>query len=291
MSGRGLSFLAPAKVNLFLHVCGKRENGYHELDSLVVFADVGDRIFAEAAGDLSLEITGPMAGALQAEPDNLVLKAARAVQEAYGIEAGAKLVLEKHLPVAAGIGGGSADAAAALRAVCALWGLAENAAPLPDIALSLGADVPVCLNAHPAFMRGIGERVNTVLGLPDCWMVLVNPLRAVSTPEIFKTREATFTPLGAFDESFQGFEGFIAALSACHNDLFDAALALEPSIGEVLTVLEVQEGCRLARMSGSGATCFGLFQTEKQAVKACETLQKQHPNWWLAQGRIFSEKF
>lgn len=270
---------AAAKVNLTLHVTGQRQDGYHLLDSLVVFADVGDRVTAEPAGDLSLAITGPEAGGLQADASNLVLRAAAA----FGSAKGAQLTLHKHLPLASGIGGGSADAAAALRVLAALW-----AQPLPDAAavLALGADVPVCLAGRTCRMSGVGEVLATVPPVPTVWAVLVNPRVEVPTPAVFKALGRKENPLMPAIPAWQDAAALAAWLGTQRNDLQAPAMALAPRIGDVLAALGGQPGALIARMSGSGATCFALFATETEASAAAQALRVVNPRWWVAKARL-----
>lgn len=269
---------APAKINLALHVTGRRADGYHLLDSLVVFADAGDRIGAEPSDTLSLAITGPQAANLTVADDNLCLRAARAMG------ATAALVLEKHLPVASGIGGGSSDAAATLRLLARLTGK-----PLPDAAavLALGADVPVCLTPRPIRMSGIGETLTPLPHAPPpAWVVLVNPGQAVSTPQVFKamTRRdnAPLQPL----PKLHGTAELAAWVAMQRNDLEAPAIEILPTIATVKSALTAQPGCHLARMSGSGATCFGLFADPLSAHAAATALRQAQPGWWVADAAI-----
>jgi 4-diphosphocytidyl-2-C-methyl-D-erythritol kinase len=269
---------AHAKVNLYLHVTGRRPDGYHLLDSLAVFPAVADRLTATPAETLSLAVEGPFAAALAEEPDNLVLRAARRLAEAHGIRAGARLVLHKALPIASGIGGGSADAAAALRLLARLWNV-----PIPDgLALALGADVPVCLAQRPARMQGVGEILAPAPRLPEFGIVLANPGLAVPTPAVFRHRAATgagFTPAATLPGAWPTAAAMAESLAATTNDLAEAAIALCPPIAEVLAALAALPGARLARMSGSGATCFALFDTAAEAAAAATRLA--HPAWWV----------
>jgi 4-diphosphocytidyl-2-C-methyl-D-erythritol kinase len=277
---------ARAKVNLFLHVVGKRADGYHLLDSLAVFPAVGDELRAAPDADLSLCLSGRFGAALVAEPDNLVLRAARALAAACGVQAGARLVLEKNLPVASGIGGGSADAAAALRLLARLWNISPDAATLADIATRLGADVPVCLAQQPARMQGIGEILTPAPILPDCGMVLINPGVAVSTPSVFRARNAGFSAAPSLPPGWHDAAAMARDLAATVNDLEPPAMALCPEIGTVLAALRAQPECLLARMSGSGATCFALFATADLARQAAGDLA--HPGWWVWGGALTS---
>ncbi len=262
---------APAKINLFLRVTGCRPNGYHELDSLVVFAGVHDRIWASPADGLSLSVSGPFNAAL-ADADNLVLRAARAL--AGAAPARAALSLEKNLPVASGIGGGSADAAAALRALAALWGVAVPA----GLAVGLGADVPVCLQPIPRRMRGIGEVLEPAPALPPFGMALVNPGVAVSTADVFRARAGGFSPPAALPAAWDNAALLARDVAALGNDLQAPAVALCPPIGDVLAGLAATRGCLAAQMSGSGATCFGLYQTPSEAAAAAAACAR--PGWW-----------
>ncbi len=269
----------PAKVNLYLRVVGRRPDGYHLLDSLAVFAGIGDRLSVAPADDLSLTLTGPFGAALAAEPDNLVLRAGRALASEAGIPPRARLTLEKHLPVASGIGGGSADAAAALRLLCRFWNLAPPAADLARIATALGADVPVCLAGRPARMGGIGEVLDPAPGLPPYGMLLVNPGASLSTVAVFRARSGGFSPPAALPARWLTVADMAASLAGTGNDLEPPAIALRPAIAEVLATIAAVPGCRLARMSGSGATCFGLFDDGAAAERAARRLAR--PGWWV----------
>jgi len=271
-----LTETAPAKVNLYLHVVGRRDDGYHLLDSLAVFPGAADRLHATPADRLSLQVGGPCGAGLEAEsnggPENLVLRAARALGPG-----GARLVLDKRLPVASGIGGGSADAAAALRLLTRLWSLDADPARLQTIALGLGADVSVCLASRPARMSGIGEVLRPAPALPSCGIVLVNPGAAVSTPAVFRARVGGFSTPPALPNAWPSAAAMSADLARLHNDLEPPALALCPVIGDVLAWLRAQPGCLLARMSGSGATCYALLPT----AAAAEAIAGRVPApWW-----------
>ncbi|KZD12854.1 4-diphosphocytidyl-2C-methyl-D-erythritol kinase [Oceanibaculum pacificum] len=275
---------APAKLNLFLHVTGRRADGYHLLDSLVAFAGQGDHIEAAPSDQLSLKIDGPFAAALSAEPDNLVLRAARLLAEAAGRPAQAALRLTKTLPVASGIGGGSADAAAALHALMNLWKIALPEDVLAALALQLGADVPVCLLGRSARLSGVGETLEPV-ALPALPLVLVNPGQPLSTPAVFKARQG---PFGAPAPEAIPTDptALVSFLAAQRNDLASAAIALLPAISDVLDLLQRQPGCLLARMSGSGPTCFALMQTEDAATEAAHTIGRERPGWWAVATRL-----
>lgn len=286
---RTLRDTAPAKINLYLHITGRRTDGYHLLDSLVAFADISDLVYARPAPDLSLRLSGPTAAGVTAQDDNLVLRAARTLAAWAERPAGAALVLEKHLPVAAGIGGGSADAAATLRLLCRLWGLTPPTGVLAKLALGLGADVPVCLAGQPAHMAGIGADLSPCPALPPLWVVLVNPGIALSTPAVFAARPAgRFRPPAPLTDMPATPAALIAALAQRHNDLEAPARRLVPAIDRCLAGLRAQPGCGLARLSGSGATCFGLFDTAAAARTAVAALAQ--PGWWVRAGRLLGSE-
>lgn len=270
-----------AKVNLFLHVTGKRPDGYHLLDSLVVFAGIGDTVEAAPQQGLSLTIDGPTAPSLDdAEGDNIVLKAARALAARCGVEANAHITLTKRLPVAAGIGGGSADAAATLRALIALWQVSPAADTLHQLALSLGADVPVCLRGVPTRMFGIGERLEAAPALPPAWLVLVNPRIGLSTPAVFKARQGCFRDALPLTAAPADAAQLAAELRRRDNDLSAAAQSLVPEITQALDLLNNTRNCLLARMSGSGATCFGLYADQNSTEHAAAQILAHRPAWW-----------
>jgi 4-diphosphocytidyl-2-C-methyl-D-erythritol kinase len=277
---------APAKINLYLHVTGVRAEGeekagFHTLDSLVVFASVQDVVSAEPGDGLSLSADGPFADKVPLDDGNLVLRAARALRDLAGTDRGAALHLTKRLPAAAGIGGGSADAAAALRALCRLWEIAPDPAALSRLALDLGADVPVCLAGKAAFMAGVGELLAPAPRLPEAWFVLVNPGVAVATPDVFRARAGGFSGDGRFAYAPRDARELAALMGARRNDLEEAARSVAPVIGDVLAALAAQPGCLLARLSGSGATAFGLFATAEASSQAALALAGAHPDWWV----------
>jgi 4-diphosphocytidyl-2-C-methyl-D-erythritol kinase len=284
-----LSLAAPAKINLYLHVTGRRSDGYHELDSLIAFAGVGDTVAVAPSGRLTLSVDGPFAESLPTGSDNIVLRAARALAEAAGIEATAAITLTKRLPVASGIGGGSADAAAALRALAALWSLDLDWETLRDLALALGADVPVCLAGESTVIAGIGERLAPAPPLPPAWLVLANPGEAVSTPAVFAARTGPFSAPDPVDRAPADAGELAALLKERRNDLTAAARSLTPVIGEVLAALEAEPGALLARMSGSGATCFALFAGEAEAYAAAARLRTAHGPWWVAAAPLLGD--
>jgi len=267
-----LTDTAYVKVNLALHVRARRADGYHELESLFAFCADGDQLRGEAREDglLTLAIEGPFAEELSAGEDNLVMRAARALQAASGAMLGADLVLEKRLPIASGIGGGSADAAAALRLLVRLWGVRPMEIDFPSIAASLGADVPACLGSQTVFVSGIGERLETVdLDLAGMPILLVNPLEPCATAAVYRGWDGV--DRGPLDP---------AGWRQGRNDLAASATALVPEIDELLAVLRAQLPV-LARMSGSGATCFALFASDAERDAAAHRIADDHPGWWM----------
>lgn len=279
-SAGAFSLLAPAKINLTLRVTGRRPNGYHELESLIVFAEVGDRLHFAPCDDVTLELRGPFANALTDPADNLILRAAARLAERSNASLGAAIVLEKALPVASGIGGGSADAAAALLGLNQLWRSGVDREELAEIALSLGADVPVCLAGTAAWVTGIGEGIEPLPDLPSMPAVLVNPGRPLSTAAVFNARQGPLSPATQCP-TVTDRDRLIGWLRNGGNDLEAPARALEPEIGRVLEALAACPGCRLARMSGSGATCFGLFDAPEEAHTAARVIAGAEPGWWV----------
>ena len=259
---------------------GRRPDGYHLLDSLVCFTELGDELHLSPAAVLSLEIDGPFAPAL-GSTDNLTVRAARLLDA----ERGAALHLVKNLPVAAGIGGGSADAAAALVGLSRLWDLA---ATTPAQSVALGADLPVGLAEGPSFVGGIGEELVPAPALPRAYLLLVNPRRPLPTIDVFRRYRRSFSEPGRFGAAPADARALAALLADRRNDLMDAALELLPEIAEILAALGNAPGCLLARMSGSGATCFGLFESPRAGAAAAATLQVGAPHWWVRATAIAS---
>ncbi|NQV48412.1 MAG: 4-(cytidine 5'-diphospho)-2-C-methyl-D-erythritol kinase, partial [Rhodospirillaceae bacterium] len=262
------------------------EGGYHLLDSLVAFAGIHDTLTASAADKLSLAMDGPFAGDLTGGGDNLVLKAASALAGAAGVTAGAELRLTKRLPVSSGIGGGSADAAATLIALAGLWDVHLPDAQMAELALGLGADVPVCLGGRAAFMGGIGEDLTPAPALPSATLVLVNPGVALATNAVFGARTGDFGKPAGFDSAPRDAAELAAILAERDNQLTAAAVSLAPVIGDVLAALSATDGALLSRMSGSGATCFGLFAEPGQAAAAALALSAAHGDWWVKAGAL-----
>jgi len=282
-----LSDRAPAKVNLTLRVLGRRADGYHELESLVVFAGLADRVTLTPGEALGLDVGGPTAAAAGEVGDNLVLRAGRALAARIENLCVGRFALTKLLPVAAGLGGGSADAAAALRLLARLNGLSPTDPRLMEAARLTGADVPVCVDPRPRVMRGIGEKLSPALDLPALPAVLVNPGVPVPTKDVFaklglapgeRRADATEIPTAQLKRR----DTLISHLEARPNDLQVAAISIQPLIVDVLRAIAGQAGCLLSRMSGSGATCFGLFASEPAAVSAAQVLASSHPRWWVA---------
>ncbi len=274
---------APAKINLTLHVTGQRDDGYHLLDSLVMLTDVGDQVTVEKAAQTRLTVVGPMAAGVPSDRSNLVVRAA----DLLGVTA--KITLEKSLPAMAGIGGGSSDGAATIRALCALYDL-----PIPcaEALAALGADVPVCMEPELVRMRGIGDEIDHLDTPPDWPMILVNPRVSVSTPEVFSAMSVRDNPL--MTEPFpdwSDFDGTIFWLSEQRNDMQGAAIELQPVIGQVLAELSHTEGCALARMSGSGATCFAIYKTASERDAALEGLRHRNPDWWCVATQRVGARF
>jgi 4-diphosphocytidyl-2-C-methyl-D-erythritol kinase len=274
--------LARAKVNLWLNVVGRRADGYHLLDSLIAFTDLADEIEAAPSDRLALDVDGPLASTLAGEADNLVLKAARLLADRAGVAPRVALTLTKRIPVAAGLGGGSADAAATLRALIELWRVALPVEELFDLAARLGADVPMCFAGRAALASGVGERLATPPPLPPCAILLVNPGVALPTPDVFKARR------GAFSEpppvrSWTDLPSFASALAERGNDLTEAAVALRPVVADVLALLRKSDGALHVAMSGSGATCFALYESVKLAERAATRLPA---SWWHHAGKL-----
>jgi len=267
--------IARAKVNLHLHVLGRRRDGHHLIDSLAVFPELGDRIEVEAASGLSLSVDGPFADQLPSDGANLVLRAAEALSRLAGSGRGAAIRLEKALPVAGGIGGGSADAAATLRGLVRLWSVRPSAEALAGLALGLGADVPVCLGApRPALMGGVGEMLRPAPPLPEVWLALANPGVPIPTAEVFRRLDRRDgRPAEPPAEGFRDARALADWLARQSNMMEAAAEALAPAVGATRRALADTEGCLLARMSGSGSTCFGLYAEAAAALAAAEALR------------------
>jgi 4-diphosphocytidyl-2-C-methyl-D-erythritol kinase len=273
-----ISERAAAKINLFLHVGERRADGFHPLQSLVVFTAMSDVLDIESAFSLSLKVQGPFAKGLDGESDNLVLRAARALDSK-----GAALTLTKNLPVASGIGGGSADAAAALRGLNRFWNSEKEELGLREIAAGLGSDIPACVLSAPCFMEGRGEVLRPAQSMPRIAMLLVNPGVAVPTKDVFaalQTRSGADMTLP--EGRFQDTADLLRFLETTRNDLEEPARRIQPVIGETLSALAGLPGALLARMSGSGATCFAIFPDDDCCARAADALKQAQPNWWVA---------
>jgi 4-diphosphocytidyl-2-C-methyl-D-erythritol kinase len=271
---------APAKINLTLRVLGRRADGYHDIESLVAFAGVCDSLSFTPGPIAELAVRGPTAAMAGTVADNLVLKAARALAGRVGGITLGRFVLAKRLPVAAGLGGGSSDAAAALRLLARANRLARDDPRLMQAALATGADVPVCLDPRPRLMLGIGDVLSDPLRLPELRVILANPGVMLATKDVFASIKAFARPEAAL-LSAAADAAFLAALERAGNDLEEPAMRLAPKIGDVLAALRELPGCRVARMSGSGATCFGLFEQGACAVAGARKLRAAHPSWWV----------
>ncbi|MCC3303381.1 4-(cytidine 5'-diphospho)-2-C-methyl-D-erythritol kinase [Sneathiella sp. HT1-7] len=276
-----ITAFARSKVNLFLHVTGKRNDGYHLLESLVVFPEWGDRITVKKGKSITLEVTGPFSQLIGSTEENLAFKAAHLLKREGGSNEGARIVLEKNLPVAAGIGGGSADAAAVLKSLNVLWNIGFSNNRLGQIGLALGADVPVCLYGKPAMMSGIGEQISGLREFPKFNILLVNPGISASTGDVFSQLTISEKITSSDDFSGRTARELFIGLAAMRNDLEAPALEVAPVIDAVLSSIKEQKGCHLARMSGSGATCFGLFEEEEAAEMAARDILERHPDWWV----------
>jgi 4-diphosphocytidyl-2-C-methyl-D-erythritol kinase len=285
---------APAKINLTLHVTGQRDDGYHLLDSLVTFAPCCDTLVFQPGNTLSITVDGPEAAGVPADMNNLALKAAALVSQGQG----AAITLTKNLPAASGIGGGSADAAAAFRGMLyfnvAQGAYKESNWGMPDVPpetqaralLDIGADIPMCLASTPARVQGIGEKISP-FALPPLHALLVNPRVAVETPQVFKALASRQNaPMPDTLPGYPSAEQLMEWLINQRNDLEPPAIQVAPVIGDVLTALRATNGCQLARMSGSGATCFALYLDEDSAFEAGKEIEEVHPNWWIAGGTL-----
>lgn len=296
MASRNTTLFAPAKINLYLHVTGRREDGYHDLDSLAVFADIGDRLTIEpSTSGFHLAIEGPYAAAFSAQDrdsgpssSNLVTRAVWALARAAGRTPDLRITLIKNLPLAAGIGGGSADAAAALWGLMDLWKIPISTPFLPALMRSLGADVPACLRCAPVRIAGIGDILEHIPDLPEIPVVLVNPGKHCATPDVFRRFIGPMRGEMRLPDDLSTPESLIAFLRSCENDLTPAAIEIVPEIGACIAALAEQKNCLLSRMSGSGATVYGLFPGMEEAQRAAETLTLAYPRWWVRVGTINS---
>ncbi len=276
---------APAKINLALHVVGQRADNFHLLESLVTFTEIGDRITVRPANELTLKIVGQFSAKLSADKSNLVLRAAHALQHMLqrdGLKVlGASILLEKNLPIASGIGGGSADAAATLLALAELWDVAVEPEKMKRLAAHLSADIPMCLLSKPLIAKGVGDEISPV-SLPILPLVLVNSGIEISTPTIFSSLADKSNPGLPDLPKFENCQDVVHFLEHTRNDLQNPAIAHTPEISSVIDVLMAEKGCLLASMSGSGATCFGIFADQASAEHAALNISKLHTDWWIS---------
>tara|TARA_R110002072_G_scaffold5447_1_gene35037 strand:+ start:88 stop:987 length:900 start_codon:yes stop_codon:yes gene_type:complete len=291
MSQKVITVFAPAKINMFLHLTGRLANGYHTLDSLVCFADIGDIIEIEAAHNFSFHIKGPFAHKFKEnestsfiDGDNLVVRAARALAQITDMPLNVKITLTKNLPLASGIGGGSSDAAATLWGLQEIWSLSHDADYLLPLMTKLGADVPVCFSCSPQIMRGIGDKITAAPPMPEIPMILVNPMVSCNTQDVFLHHNGKYRKDKNIPQDVSSQDKLINALKTYDNDLTTPAIQCTASIKNVIYALEATDQCRIARMSGSGATCFGLYDTNEQAKQAEESIKSENPDWWVKTG-------
>ena len=271
---------APARINLYLHITGRRIDGYHEMDSLVAFSELGDTLSVRSASGLTLALEGPVGESLGAQKHNSVLKAAYLLADAANVRCDAAITLTKRLPLSSGLGGSSTDAAATLKALSTLWGIGDGAVDLIEIAMQLGVDVPVCLANGPVFVGGTGDQVELAPVLPSAGLLLVNPGVVLAASSVYGARRGGFSPPARFDKPPKDIGELVLLLEERENDLMAAATRLCPVIGDVLSEIGAVSGCRFARMTGIGATCFGLFDDVELAEKAASALTRD--GWWVA---------
>ncbi|MBI1300901.1 MAG: 4-(cytidine 5'-diphospho)-2-C-methyl-D-erythritol kinase [Alphaproteobacteria bacterium] len=288
-----LTVFAPAKVNLFLHITGKRIDGFHTLESLIAFADIGEKISIEPHSHFEFSVCGPYVDRLEKEhrqnhldSQNLVVKAARALSQVTDQPLNCRIKLEKSLPIASGLGGGSSDAAATIWGLQRFLGLSQDTEYLIPLMTKLGADIPVCYFARSAFVSGIGDKIEPCYNLPEMPIVLVNPNISCSTKNVFLQRQGSFKKEISKYPNLNSFENLFSFLSKTQNDLYNAAVETVPEIANVMFALETQTTCLFHRMSGSGATCFGLFETAELAKKAANEIQNENPDWWVQDGML-----
>lgn len=285
-----LTVNAPAKINLYLHITGKRSNGYHLLDSLCVFTDIADRITLKSADDLSLTITGPFAHTIAHENPctNLAWRAAQGLSEASGRHPGVAITLEKNIPPGAGLGGGSSDAAATVKGLEQLWNTRLTDDAREHLLQSLGSDVSACYEAVPLVMRGVGDIILPAPGLPDLPLVVVYPDKPSSTPAAYKNYTGPFSAEVALPSSFKDVREAAAFIGRQKNDLRAPAIMNVPEIESALDSLSAQDGILLPQMSGSGSACFGIFETAAHAERAATAISSSYPRWWVRHGGLSS---
>jgi 4-diphosphocytidyl-2-C-methyl-D-erythritol kinase len=284
----GLNLTAPAKINLSLHITGKRDDEYHLLESLVVFSHFGDELTVSEDDRIHLEIVGNFSQSLlkENEADNLAMRAAFALRHYARIQKGAHIALHKRIPVGAGLGGGSADAAATLRALRRLWKIDCGDDILQQIAATLGSDVPVCVGSETSWMCGVGEKLSSChLGFAP-GIVLVNPRISLPTKDVFAAYMADYSHPGAMPSHIYDMQALMGYMMASHNALQQPAITIQPVIAEILASIASSPSCRISRMSGSGATCFGLYDNEAMAIEAANHIRKEHSGWWVMASHI-----
>ena len=286
-----LQVFAPAKVNLFLHLIRKKQDGYHDLQSLVSFADIGDYIDIEPADDFSFNVTGPFAQKFNAqeqnaqlESSNLVVRAARALSQTVNKSLKVKITLTKSLPLAAGLGGGSSDAAATLWGLQNYWNLDPNPPYLMPLMIKLGADVPVCYRCQPTLVEGIGDRLTQAPDFNEIPILLINPMVSCPTAQTFMHHNGIYKDKISLPDHFPSVFDLVTFLQSTDNDLYASASSLIPEIGNVINALDTQGKSLFSRMTGSGASCFALYETIDQANQAKKEIEEDNPDWWLATG-------
>ena len=285
------TIFAPAKINLFLHITGRLSNGYHTLDSLVTFADIGDIINIESAPSFSFHTKGPFADQFRntekssfVDGDNLIVKAARFLSQTVDRPLNVKITLTKNLPLSAGLGGGSSDAAATIWGLQELWGLKHNTDYIMPLMTKLGADVPVCFNCRPTIMRGIGDVLLPAPEIQEIPILIVNPLVSCVTQDVFLHSNRVFKKNVQMPNKFDCVFELIKTLNMVENDLFEPALKLIPEIENIINAINMQDHCLFTRMSGSGASCFGLFENIEQAENAAKKIKIENSDWWVKTG-------
>ncbi len=281
-----ITVFAPAKINLFLHITGKLSNGYHTLDSLVSFADIGDLITIEEAAEFSFHIKGAFAKELihNSHSNNLVVKAAKALSQISNNPLNVRITLDKNLPLSAGIGGGSSNAAACIWGLQELWGLAHDADYTRPLMIQLGADILVCQYCKPSIMRGIGDIITPAPIMEEIPILLVNPMISCSTPDVFLHHSDAFKKEVTMPSQFEDIFDLVKYLNTLENDLFKPAIKLVPEISNVINAIASQEHCLISRMSGSGASCFGLFKDIDNAKQSAKAIKAENPDWWIKTG-------
>ncbi len=288
---KSLSVFAPSKINLYLHVTGRLDNGYHTLDSLIAFADIGDSLDIAASPDFQFDVSGPFAGSfspkeLDSSPSsaNLVVRAAWALSQAAHKPPNIRASLTKNLPLGSGLGGGSSDAAAVIWGLLEWWGLPKTQRYLPGLMARLGADIPVCLPCRAARIRGIGDVIDPVPDIPETPIVLVHPGKPCATADVFMRYSGVHREPLPLPTRFDTLNDLVAFLEGTGNDLTQTACEIVPEIRNALQGLEAQTGCRLSRLSGSGSSCFGLFEHEHEAQNAAKAMAEENPDWWVHAG-------